>query len=138
MGDYYQILLTLAISHDYVDMVTTLIEYGADARRRARLGRLPLQCALSSRMISIIAKAIRRQHAKALLEWLLAIALLQLPIYIYLDLADLSLDFQAAKRGVGVMKDKYSAVLMESEKINIIQGVMDSYRRVVKQRVLQL
>jgi len=44
------------------------------------------------------------------------------------------------KTGVGVTDYgyAYSAVLTEIEKINIIQGVMDSYRRAVKQRVLQL
>jgi len=91
-------------------------------------------------MTSVITKAIRRQDAKSLLEWMLATAPLQLPIYIYLDLTDLSIDFQDAKTGVGVTDDgyAYSAVLTEIEKINIIHGVMDSYRRVVKQRVLQL
>jgi len=88
----------------------------------------------SSQLTSVIAKAIRRQDAKSLLEWLLAMAPLQLPI------SDLSLDFQDVNTGVGVTEDgyAYSAVLTEVEKISIIQGVMDSYRRVVKQRVVQL
>jgi len=89
-------------------------------------------------MTSVFAKATRRQDAKALLDWMIAVAPLQLPIYINLDLADLSLDFQDVKTGVGVTRHTYSAVLTEIEKINIIQGVMDSYRRAVKQRVLQL
>jgi len=88
-------------------------------------------------MTSVITKAIRRQDAKSLLQWMLAMAPLQLPIYIYLDLADLSIDFQDVKTGVGVTEDgyAYSAVLTEVEKINIIQGVMDSYRRVLQRRI---
>jgi len=102
-------------------------------------------------MISIIAKAIRRQDAKSLIQWMLAMAPLQFPICecaycgltlivctdIYLDLADLSLDFQDVKTGVGVREDgyAYSAVLTEIEKVNIIQGIMDSYRRVLQRRI---
>jgi len=132
--------LTFAIIYDDIDMVTTLIECGADAKRRAPRDDLPLEMAFkwSSQMTSIVAKAIRQQDAKSLLQWLLAMAPLQLPIYIYLDLANLSLDFQDVKTGVGVTKDGrvYSAVLTEVEKINMIQGVMDSYRRVLRQRSL--
>jgi len=138
VGNDYQNLLILAISYGYVGTVAALIECGADAKQRDSHGSLPLEIALtrSSQMISIIVKAIRRQDAKALLQGMLAMAPLQLPIYIYLDLADLALDFQDVKTGVGVAEDgyAYSAVLTEIEKINTIQGVMDSYRRVVRRR----
>jgi len=52
-------------------------------------------------------------------DWVLALAPLELPIYIYLELADRALDIEA---------------LTEMEKVNIIQRVMDSYRRVVRAR----
>jgi hypothetical protein len=55
---------------------------------------------------------------------------------IYVELADYSIDFQDTDEGVGVTEKgyAYSAILTAREKIKIIQGVMDSYRRVVKLR----
>jgi hypothetical protein len=54
----------------------------------------------------------------------------------YLELADHSIDFQDADEDVGETGSGhvYSAILTETEKVKIIQGVMDSYRRVVKLR----
>jgi hypothetical protein len=135
------------------EIVSLLIAAGADAKVKTRSGQTALGGVISyssSKITDCIAKRIRQQDAGLLLDWMIALAPLQLPICelihvrlcsladvdMYLELADYSIDFQDADEGVGETGSGhvYSAILTETEEVKIIQGVMDSYRRVVKLR----
>jgi hypothetical protein len=73
-----------------------------------------------ARIEQAVAESGRRQHG-ALLNWMLAMAPLRLPIYIYLELFDWSI---------------VRPSLREIEKIKVIQDVMDSYRRLKRARAV--
>jgi hypothetical protein len=146
--------VTPMMAVDSLEIVSLLITAGADAKIKSRSGMTALSQAAKysspNDVVDCIAKRIRQQDAGLWLDWMIALAPLQLPICelihvrlcslvdvdICLELADYSIDFQDTDEGVGLTDSghTYSAVLTAREKIKIIQGVMDSYRRVVKLR----
>jgi hypothetical protein len=151
-SDYGETPLMMAVSS--LEIVSLLIAAGVDVKVAGYSGRTALSRAAeyssSNEVVDCIAKRIQQQDAVLLLDWMIALAPLQLPICelihvrlcslvvadIYLELADYSIDFQDTETGVGVTKmgHGYSAVLTAREKMKIIQGIMDWYRSVVKMR----
>jgi len=115
--------LVTAVECDKADVARMLIDAGADV---TILPRISVYCdryslARNSDDIAQLVAESRPRHVATLLNWLLAMAPLQLPIYIFLELAD---------RAV------VCPTLKEIEKIKIIQGVMDSYRGIKRVRVV--
>jgi len=113
--------LMFAVYNDLSDILAILIEAGADVKLHGDYGTALDMAQQCGEVVigSLLTKVARRQEATMLLNWMLAMAPPQLPIYIYLDLANISLDIE---------------YLNEMEKIKVIQGAMDSYRHVMTQR----
>jgi hypothetical protein len=111
----------IAVNDGKKELAEMLIDFGIDVellplRTLPSVQDDPVKFAADTK--HLVAEA-RPRQAVALLNWLLAMAPLELPIYIYLELAD---------RSVVCPK------LKEIEKIKIIQGVMDACRRVKRVR----
>ena len=112
-----------AVQFNRHDIARMLIDAGANVTLLPRINEHfsdPSFAVISNDLVQLVAES-RPRQAVTLLNWLLAMAPLQLPIYIYLELADRSI---------------VCPVLKEIEKIKMIQGVMDSYRRVERVRVV--
>jgi hypothetical protein len=154
--------LTYAIQARNVDVVKALLLLGADANLRLDNGYTPLMwadawgtCEVISTLIDygadIKLKAKRDEGVRS--AWSLASDRGDAPIAtlvavfrvfdvisvgadIYLELANRALDYLPAERvPLTIDGQTYSpAVFTEREKIGIIQGVMDAYRRIVAVR----
>jgi len=97
-----------------------LLEFGANVMYAGRLGTaISTAKDASPEVYQLLRVHVRRIQATALKNWHMAVAPLELPIYIYLYLANFTIDIKE---------------LREIDAVKIIQGVMDSYRRIVKSR----
>jgi hypothetical protein len=108
--------LMLCSYHNRVEAAAILIRNGASELAEARTvatqrGR--------KEIAGMITRQMRIDQRIALALWCTALASLELPIYIYLELGDCAHEF---------------AELTEAEKVKTIQNVLDYYRRVVKPR----